>query len=278
MTQLRASRSGFTLVEMVLAIGIAVGILMVALYFYQQSARLRSHMLEESERLAAARLLLDRLTTDLRCAMAQPMESFQGGSSSLRFVKAGLSGRSARAGASDLQIVSYTTTTAREGTNTVVTGVSRTEEPMGAKAKPATTNLFTPNLTPSVNLAGAALSPPIADASNVVNQAAAPMTELVRYLHFSYWDGTGWIGNWSSRQLPLGVMVTIAFDSVPEGLEAEDMDVEIYRRVIDLSVQGSNHNTRPAAHAWVPGRATSGGERGHASSGDGSRHAGGAGS
>ncbi|MBL9167901.1 MAG: hypothetical protein JNN07_09190 [Verrucomicrobiales bacterium] len=258
MNHRRRSSAGFTLVEMVLAIGIAVGILMVALYFYQQSSRLRAHILEESERLSAARLLLDRLTTDLRSALAQPVEAFQGDATSLRFVKAGLSGRSSRAGVSDLQLVTYITTVAREGTNVVVTGVSRTEEPLSVRSRSAVTNVTAASSAPMV--ASTVFNSP--DTSNSISQTPgpAPLTDLVRYLNFSYWDGTGWVAQWSSRELPLGVTVTLAFDAVPEGLEAEDTDAEIFRRVIDLSAQGSNRLTRPASHAGLrnsPGRSES---------------------
>jgi general secretion pathway protein J len=245
----RRSSAGFTLVEMVLAIGIAVGILMVALYFYQQSSRLRAHILEESERLSAARLLLDRLTTDLRSALAQPVEAFQGDATSLRFVKAGLSGRSSRAGVSDLQLVTYATTMAREGTNVVVTGVSRTEEPLSVRSKSAVTNVTAAS---SATMVAAAVFNSTENSNSVSQtQGPAPLTDLVRYLSFSYWDGTGWVAQWSSRELPLGVTVTLAFDAVPEGLEAEDTDTEIFRRVIDLSAQGSNRLTHPASHAGL---------------------------
>ena len=94
--------------------------------------------------------------------------------------------------------------------------------------------------------------PSLPETTNTLGQAESPLTELVRYLHFSYWDGVAWVESWSSRELPLGVTVTLAFEPVPEGMEAEDMEVELYRRVIAVPAQGSNRQTRPSARAAVP--------------------------
>src|SRR5439155_8813829 len=67
---------GFTLVEVILAIGIAIGILMVALYLHSQATNLRAQLLRESERIAAMRLVMERLTSELRNAFAQPEYGF----------------------------------------------------------------------------------------------------------------------------------------------------------------------------------------------------------
>ena len=65
----RSTLSGFTLLEVILAVSIAIGIMTVALYFYQQSSMLRKDALEEMERIAAVRLVMDRLGMELRCAV-----------------------------------------------------------------------------------------------------------------------------------------------------------------------------------------------------------------
>lgn len=251
----RGSRrtQGFTLIEMVLAIGIAIGMLMVALYFYQQNARLRSHILEETERVAAVRLLLDRLTADLRSALAQPQESFEGQTSSLKFVKAGPWSGTAGSYGSDLKLVSYAAVMAREGTNLVVSGISRSEETVGARARGTATNAPPSPAAIALNPAG----PAPADTTNLTLSTAPLLTEMIRYLRFSYWDGTSWVEAWTSRQLPRGVMVTLALEPVPDGLEAEDSEQEIFRRVVDLPAQGSNSRTQPSAHAVLPASATS---------------------
>ena len=67
--QTRRGRLGFTLLEIALAVTIAIGIMVVALFFYEQSARLRKDALEEMDRITAVRLVMDRLSSELRCAV-----------------------------------------------------------------------------------------------------------------------------------------------------------------------------------------------------------------
>src|SRR5947199_3692942 len=60
------ARRAFTLIEVVLAIGIAIGIMLVLLFFYNQAANLRAQLMQEAERLSTVRLLMDRITMELR--------------------------------------------------------------------------------------------------------------------------------------------------------------------------------------------------------------------
>jgi type II secretory pathway pseudopilin PulG len=85
-------RAGFTLLEVILALGIAIGLLTVVLFFYQQAAQARSQILEESSRMTALRLLLDRITSDLRTALPPDdwNASLLGGPDFVQFVRADL--------------------------------------------------------------------------------------------------------------------------------------------------------------------------------------------
>lgn len=85
----RFPMSGFTLLEVILAVTIAIGIMTVALYFYQQSSTLRKQALEEMERIAAVRLVMDRLGMELRCAVngSELLPGLSGTSSSIEFTR-----------------------------------------------------------------------------------------------------------------------------------------------------------------------------------------------
>ena len=85
----RFPMSGFTLLEVILAVTIAIGIMTVALYFYQQSSTLRKQALEEMERIAAVRLVMDRLGMELRCAVngSKLLPGLSGTSSSIEFTR-----------------------------------------------------------------------------------------------------------------------------------------------------------------------------------------------
>ena len=80
---------GFTLIEVLLAIGIAAGILMVVLFFYRQSEDLRTSLLQETSRISAARLIMQRLTRELGAARVSATlgQGLSGGSDNLRFVR-----------------------------------------------------------------------------------------------------------------------------------------------------------------------------------------------
>jgi len=82
-------RRGFTLLEVILAVAIAAGVLIGVLAFYQQTADLRGQLLREADRLATIRLLLDRMTADLRSARVdtESAQGLTGTESSLQVVR-----------------------------------------------------------------------------------------------------------------------------------------------------------------------------------------------
>lgn len=248
LAQLRARR-GFTLVEVILAISIAIGILVVALHFYGQAVDLRSRLLEESDRISSVRLFLDRLTTDLRAAYAQPQVGFTGDSASLRFVVTGVPHRAnwngpgrSRYGQggieTDLTVVQYGATHTLEGTNSIVTGLTRTEHAfleMPAATSASPTNQFGSAQVPSGrNAAGSIHAAGPAAESSASPDPRVPVFDAVRFLMFSFWDGTGWSDRWDGSTLPAGVEVTVGGEPLPDGVDPLDYPYEIFRRVVYL--------------------------------------------
>src|SRR5579863_4982804 len=128
--------AAFTLVEIILAIGLATALLLIALTFYGQAADMRAQILRESERFAIMRLVVDRLAGDLRAAQphAGPGNEFTGDATSMHFIKEALTSLppDAAPGESeptDLVQITLTTVTGTNGTNGAVTGLDRVEEP-----------------------------------------------------------------------------------------------------------------------------------------------------
>lgn len=217
----------FTLVEVILAISIAIGILVVALYFQSQATNLRTQILDESDRISAIRLVMDRLTSELRNAFAQPQYGFTGDATSLRFVTADAPPRTAWAVGSstrpaapraDLRLVSYGLGKTLEGTNEVTTGLTRTDQPL--VEKPESRSTF------------AASAPP--DSTNAPARGPEPMTDAIRFLRIWYWDGQGWSATWDSSQLPRGIEITLGADPLPGEAALADYPGELFRRVIYL--------------------------------------------
>jgi type II secretory pathway pseudopilin PulG len=223
-----SSRSGFTLVEVILAIFIALGILVVLLYFYEQATNLRAQSIQEMERLAATRLLMDRITGELRTAQIEPSfgQALVGTSNEIQFVKSDVPSFSYWSGAplgrssspvTDLKLVSYRLE-APDGTN--VLGLARDEEPLIVKRQilSAETDLVETNASTNVDL--------------------RPVVQEIRFLQFRYWTGTNWMDSWNSSALPQGVEVSLGSEPATNGMDLAEYPAEIYRRVIYLPGSG----------------------------------------
>ena len=214
--------SAFTLVEVILAISIAIGILVVALFFYSQATNLRAQLLEESDRISSIRLMMDRLTSELRHAFAQPQTGFDGSATSLSFVTTEPPSRASTTGVgtfrTDLRLVSYGLSKTLDGTNEVATGLTRTEQPL--VERPALTSAFAPATAP--------------DGTNAPVRSLEPLTDTIRLLRLWYWDGYGWSSTWKSDQLPRGVEITLGTEPLPDDASISDYTGELYRRVIFL--------------------------------------------
>jgi type II secretory pathway pseudopilin PulG len=220
-SRLRHRAQAFTLLEVILAIGIAAGLLMVAMSYYQRSAELRRHLLEESERLATIRLLTDRLSGDLRTAFAESRQGFLGGADFMRFVHTG-SPTPMNITEGALKLVTYGVVTNSEETNSIVIGFNRTE-----------TSLFEMRLpTTTTNAEPVAFNGGMDPMATVTNRFEEPLTRAIRYVHFRYFDGSLWRDTWDAVNLPLGVEVT--FGAEPQLPEEEDYPGELFQRVIFL--------------------------------------------
>ena len=227
----RAVRPGwcaFTLIEVILAISIAVGILVVALYFYSQTANLRGQLLEESDRIAAVRLVMDRLSTELRAAFAHPQYEFKGDATNLIFVtidaplrvpKLVPSSTLPSMPRSSLKLVNYGLATSIEGTNEIAMGLTRSEQPLLSK----------PSLpqSPVVPLSAA-------ESTQTPVRKIEPMTDAIRFLQIRYWDSRKWSSTWNSRQLPRGVEITLGADPFPTEAPLTEYPSDLFRRVIYL--------------------------------------------
>lgn len=234
----------FTLVEVILAIGIVVVLLIVALLFYRQAADLRNQILAESERCSTIRLLLDRLAADLREAMpnAESGHDFLGDPDSLSFVRPSLAQpRTEAAGAAGLSgivRITYAAVLGSERTNRAVIGFDRSEGPP-RQVRPAL------SLADSTNASLTRVVVPAALDLAITNTPAEPLTELIHYVRFRYWDGAAWVSGWANAAPPPGVEIILATDPAAEtDVEPLESDTEVanageyplgaFRRVVFL--------------------------------------------
>jgi prepilin-type N-terminal cleavage/methylation domain-containing protein len=214
---------GFTLIEVLLSVGILAGLLVVVLYFYQQAAELRTELLLETERSSSARLLMDRLTTELRTARTHTFYEVPmvGDATYLQFITTDVPSQEAWTGEklgritrpeSDLKLVSYGTETSLDDTN--VLGLGRTEEALvELRTAPSETTIR---------------------GTAATNRASVLITDAFRFMRFRYYDGYDWLEAWSETYLPRGVEVTLGAEPLPPEVELAEYPYEVFRRVIAL--------------------------------------------
>ncbi len=239
----------FTLLEVVLALGIALGLLAVVLFFYQQAGRLRDATLAETTRLGAIRLTMDRLATQLRTACPLP-GAFSGGPQEIEFVRNGVADPGAWAGNTNGSIEAFPLL--RVHYSIVPTndsggggGLQCVEEPYDSSTtQPITnednsqqsltgtnnnletgldsmlgSNALLDSLGATDALAGLGLadtnSPDVQGNSNAtavasVSTVTSTLISELHYFHLRYWNGTAWLSSWTADSLPEGVEITLA--------------------------------------------------------------------
>jgi type II secretory pathway pseudopilin PulG len=225
------SGSAFSLIEAVLAVAIAAGLLIVALLFYRQAADLRTQILLESDRASTMRLTLDLVAGDLRAAQphAIPGDEFVGDATSIRFIKqtlnlpasqsVSLSGQTG-----DLVRITLTTLIDTNGSKAMVSGLSRREEPL-LSFPPVIAPIIASN-SPDTSVAGL---PPA-----ITNNPPETLTDLVRFVRFRYWDGAAWEAGWTNSSPPTGVELVLATEPLAEDAAVDAYPPESFRRVVYL--------------------------------------------
>ena len=217
--------SGFTLIEVILAVAIATGILLVALVLYNQAAQLRAQILQESDRLTGMRLVMDRMASDLRTAqgVAAPGNEFIGDADSMKFARLALA--TPMTGLADLAVLNQAdwvriylmTSMETNGTQIVVNALNRREEPVRAKTL----------LSESRPLAGA-----VESLVNATNKIYETLSDAVRFVRFRYWSGSAWVAGWSNSVPPAGVEIVLATEPLPDDALPDALPPEPFRRVV----------------------------------------------
>jgi type II secretory pathway pseudopilin PulG len=259
-------RGAFTLIEVVLAISIAVGILTVVLLFYHQTTTLRTRLMEETSRLAVMRLVMERLNVELASArLSGPHgQGLSGGADNFQFVRLGFptswdatNPPPSAASQISLHLISYTLVqdtnqaTQVDTNQTVDRGLLRSDVALGQAAG-------TNSVPPATNDFSAipfTVSPSGADTNSLAGPTPMPpggLISQIRFFHLRYWDGASWSDAWPGPDLPVGIEVSLGADPLPPELAVDAYPFEVFRRVIYLPNHGTN------APASLPGTAFTG--------------------
>ncbi len=208
--------TAFTLVEVVLAVTLAIGLAGGVLAFYRHISDVRTRVRAQGQDLAAERLVMDRITAEVRAAMGFPIR-LQGAPHSVTFISATLPGAAAWAVRKsteepippehDLQLVGYRLGKAEdEDGNVFITGLERTCQKIVA-------------------------APEVEEGDEI---SVALLTGRIKFLYLRYWQGSTWVETWTESALPLAVEINIGFEPLAEDTEPAEYEHEVFRRVVHV--------------------------------------------
>jgi len=264
---------GFSLLEVVLAIGIAVGLMLVVLYFYRQAADLRTQAVAETEKLRETRLVMQKLTEELQRIFRHPTAvSFKGDSNSVQFVTTHLPDRSEWQGAelgrasrpeTDLILVRYVGGPTRSNgffrsaqslvairdPNVDVSVEDSEDDPMpddetgedesseDEESADETEGGDEPDDASEPEGEGeeddAASGEDSGSSLDTLSQPKL-LTQNIRFSRFRFWGGEEWQDVWNGSAPPEAIEITLGFEPLPELFEPDQYPYEIFRRAIYL--------------------------------------------
>jgi type II secretory pathway pseudopilin PulG len=246
--------AAFSLLEVLLAILIAVGLMLAVLYFYRQAADLRVQALKASERIRETRLVMQRLTGEIRQLFHhKAVIAFQGDSNSVQFVTARLPDRSSWAGeelgrstrpASGLVIVRYL------GGPMSTNGLFRSAQPLVSLRDPLDVGVESESEVEEEVMSDeseegdgeegdgeeelAAEDESEVKAAFGTLSAPALLTRSIRFSRFRFWNGEAWQDNWTSSEPPAAIEISLGLDPMPPEYEPDQYPFELFRRVLSL--------------------------------------------
>ncbi len=209
--------AAFSLIEVVLAIGLIVGLTAAVLAFHRHVERVRGRLIASVEDVASRSAAMDRLSRELESAVVYRFLGIgmEGEADTLTFVTAALPARSVW----------------------VPPDVTETPPPPQADLHMVTWRLRTwEDEYGEVHVAGLERSvrrtPGVREAEEGQGIETALISDAVKFLNVRCWDGGGWIGSWSGGDLPEAVEITLGPRALPEDYAPEDYPYDVRRRVV----------------------------------------------
>jgi prepilin-type N-terminal cleavage/methylation domain-containing protein len=238
------TRRGFTLMEVILAIALTVLLTGMMFSVWKGGLKARNHAYGAMDKALARRLVMKQITEDLQGAMA------------VSFMKLGMQGTSqeatwatvilppARAWAAhsmlenapipptDLQRVIYRLRTGEdEEGEPVIEGIERVVQKVLDVSSPI----------PSANVMNDFDNPiDLGDEEEELEEEEKELFDSrlladgLNYIAFRYFDGSAWQESWTQPTLPVAVEITIGDSPLEEGVDPEEYDGDISRRVVYL--------------------------------------------
>ncbi len=215
------ARRAFTLTEVVLSIGLALGLMGTLLWFYQHAADTRDTIGQDLDRLQQRRLVMDRVTEQLRGAMSH------------RFLNIGLEGQTDRVTFIAARLPGNAAWAVRDGTDdfvppeqdVVLTSFAlRIEEDEDGYGVIRGVEMQTQKL----------IATETAEEGEGIESALLSSDFL--FVRFRYWDdeGQAWLDTWEEGGIPKAIEVAFGYEPLEEDAEPIDYPHELVSRVIYL--------------------------------------------
>ena len=228
--------AGFTLLEVVLAVTLALGLMAAMLTFYKQATDVRAAVLDDVRAVGAERAVMNRLTRELRAAFVYRFLNLgcEGGTSEMRFMTVTFP-----SGAMWLeQKVTDTDQLPREGDMMLIGYRLRYSE--DEDGRPQVDGIErTCQRTPTARVS-----------EEGCEIEALLVSPDIKFLRLRYWDGAAWIESWGGGGLPVAVEIVLGREPLPERVEPAEYPYPTFRRVVAI----------PAAPRSVPGAPAKSGE------------------
>jgi len=245
--------AAFTILEVMLAIVIATGLLATAMYYYQQAARFRNDLLEETERIGSARLILDRLSTELRCSLYHPARSVgaKGGADWIEFLKSSVPSQASWRVQTESEPPAYPETGYRliryellkkpllngsldnEANQQMVEQMTSQRVRRSGDTNDVLASLMQGD---AINRIERRLLTAKVSTNDIVVVRIDPVriTDQLKYLKFRYLNGSAWVDTWPGPQLPLGVEVSLGIEPMSATNLLEEYTNHVFRRVVPI--------------------------------------------
>ena len=246
-------RTAFTLLEVLLAVVIATGLLSTAMYFYQKSSRFRSDLILETERIASARLILNRMSTELRSTLQHPVRNigFKGGSNWVEFLKTEIPSEASWAMSTEnssssaypeagYRLIRYELAMK----NVIDTGLDNTANRemienlnLDNNSDVAPGGDF-PSLKQgdAINRTERRLLTAKASTNSLATVRIEPVriTDQLKYMQLRYLNNGNWAENWGGPNPPAGIEISLGIDPLSVTNLLEEYTNHVYRRIVRI--------------------------------------------
>jgi len=232
-----------TLLEVILAVALTVGIVGSIMGFYDHALKVRDSLEHRARQIEAARLVMNLMTNELRSAMSYEFLQMgvEGQADEIRFISASVPGPAAWAlrkpteepipPEQDVQIIGYRLRIVED---------DQTGQPVPAGLERTWQKLLTAR-----------------QAEEGREIQTDLLTEEIAYLHLRYWQDGQWSESWTGGDLPQAVEITLGTEPLPAGMAPADYPYAVLRRVVYLPGSRSaarEGGTGPLGEGIGPGR------------------------